>query len=344
MVFENVSTYCLQNDSKESSALDLLLGGQRTRIHFATKRLREAFSPALTHLLVPASSPENEIFFCEATGKLRQTPLFANIDSLGPHGSIPDLPSHCSGSIQPVSGVLSLYDAQNRRGYVVVRDVDALPNFELAAPLRLMLGWLAANSTFSLAHAAAVANSEGAALLVGRGGSGKSTTSLACLLDGFDFLGDDYVALTNQPIPTVWSLYRSAKVAQPSLEIHPDLNQFVKRGPTSEFDDKYLLDVDALTRQMPQGGQVVTSAPLKAIILPRVTNEHQTQLLPTGAMAALRALAPSTVFQQSGFGAVALEKLAHLIRQIPAYELLLGTDRTAPKQIAAAICMRTHDR
>jgi hypothetical protein len=337
MVFENVSTYCLQNDSKESSTLDLLLGGQKTRIHFASKRLREAFAPALEHLTSPASTPESEIFFCEAKETLYQLPLFSDIDSLGPHGSIPNLPPPCSGALQPVSGVLSLYDSHNRQGFVVVRDVDALPNFELAAPLRLMLGWLAANSNFSLAHAAAIANSEGAALLVGRGGSGKSTTSLACLLNGFDFLGDDYVALTDQPLPTVWSLYRSAKVARPSLELHPTLNQFVKRGPTSEFDDKYLLDIGALSKQINNGRGVIASAPLKAIILPRVTSESQTRILPTSAMAALRALAPSTVFQQSGFGAIALERLTQLARRIPAYELLLGTDGKAPEQIASAL-------
>ncbi len=337
MVFENVSAFWQQINTEESSSLPLIFGGHATNVHFASSSLREAFSPSLEHLIADFAVADSEIFFCEATGALQQYPLFDDIELLGPHGALPNLPANCFGSVQPVSGVLSLYDAQNRCGYVVVRNVDELPNFELAAPLRLMLGWIGASSTFSLAHAAAVANSEGAALLVGRGGSGKSTTSLACLLGGLDFLGDDYAALTHEPVPTVWSLYRSAKVAQPSLELHPELNQFVKRGPTSIYDDKYLLDINALTQNLEGAGQVISSAPLRAIILPRVTKETETRIIPTGAMAALRALAPSTVFQQSGGGAITLEKLTGLIRKVPAYELLLGTDGKAPERIASVL-------
>jgi len=337
MVFENVSAFWQQNQTKNSSSLKLVFGGHTTDVHFATPRLRETFSPALEHLASDFAIPDSEIFFCEATGALQQYHLFDDINLLGPHGAIPNLPNNCFGSVQPVSGVLSLYDAQNRRGYVVVRDVEQLPNFELAAPLRLMLGWMGSTSSFSLAHAAAVANSEGAALLVGRGGSGKSTTSLACFLNGLDFLGDDYVALTHEPEPTVWSLYRSAKVAQPSLRLHPELSDFVKRGPTSENDDKYLLDIDSLAKTVEDVGNIVASSPLRAIILPRITNEAQTLIRPTSAMAALRALAPSTVFQQSGGGAITLEKLTGLIRKVPAYELLLGTDGKAPEGIASVL-------
>ena len=61
-------------------------------------------------------------------------------------------------------------------------------------------------------HAAAVVADEGAVLLVGRGGAGKSTTTLACTARGLGLVGDDFCALAETPEPTVLSLYRSVKL------------------------------------------------------------------------------------------------------------------------------------
>lgn len=61
-------------------------------------------------------------------------------------------------------------------------------------------------------HAAAVVADEGAVLLVGRGGAGKSTTTLACTARGLGLVGDDFCALADTPEPTVLSLYRSVKL------------------------------------------------------------------------------------------------------------------------------------
>ena len=52
--------------------------------------------------------------------------------------------------------------------------------------------WLA-RSGAQVMHAGAVAYDGAAALIVGVGGTGKSTTVLACALDGAGYLGDDVV-------------------------------------------------------------------------------------------------------------------------------------------------------
>ena len=67
-----------------------------------------------------------------------------------------------------------------------------------------------------LVHAAAVGTDEGALLITGRGGVGKSTTALACLEAGMQFLGDDYVVVGLDPEPQVYRLYGSAKLTSNS--------------------------------------------------------------------------------------------------------------------------------
>jgi hypothetical protein len=46
--------------------------------------------------------------------------------------------------------------------------------------------------------------------VAGKGGSGKSTTALACLDSPLVYASDHYCSLTNEPAPYVYSLYDSA--------------------------------------------------------------------------------------------------------------------------------------
>ena len=60
--------------------------------------------------------------------------------------------------------------------------------------------------------AAAVGQAAGGVLLVGAGGSGKSTCALSCLTSDLLYAGDDYVAVELRPEPRVLSLFCSGKL------------------------------------------------------------------------------------------------------------------------------------
>ena len=79
--------------------------------------------------------------------------------------------------------------------------------------MRTLFHWLMELYGRQLIHAAAVGTDIGGALIVGKGGVGKSTTSLASLAAGLRFVGDDYVIVGFDPHPTAWSLYCTAKVS-----------------------------------------------------------------------------------------------------------------------------------
>ena len=66
---------------------------------------------------------------------------------------------------------------------VMLEDASRLPPWERACPLRALLTWWAAPERLLMAHGAAVGSGEGALLLAGPGGSGKSTTALACFVE-----------------------------------------------------------------------------------------------------------------------------------------------------------------
>jgi hypothetical protein len=153
-------------------------------------------------------------------------------------------------------------------------------------------------------------------LLAGRGGSGKSTTALACLSAGMRYAADDYCLLANDPQPTVYSLYNTGKLETAQAQRFPQLAHLARNS-----GDKAVF---FLNEQFP--AQLVAEMPLRAILLPRVTGQRETILQPAAPGEALQALAPSTIFQLPGGGAADFRFLAVLVKQLPCYRLGLGTE------------------
>jgi hypothetical protein len=174
-------------------------------------------------------------------------------------------------------------------------------------------------------HAAAVGDREGAILLVGKGGSGKSTTSLACLDWGMEYLGDDYCVLSNDSGLRVHSLYASAKLCEAAWNQFPSLHS-LRRESGAEKDALYLNE--KLLSQMPLERAV------KAIFIPQIQDRAETQLQPASFAAALKAIAPTTLFQLAGTDHITFHTLAHWLKPLPCYFLQLGQDmKKVPKVI-----------
>lgn len=217
------------------------------------------------------------------------------------------------------SGALSLVDRASGRAVYWIRDGGRVPGHERGAPFRAILnGWMG-NHGCMLAHGAAVGIGDGAVLLAGPGGSGKSTTALICAEGGMLFLGDDYCLLRTHPSLEVCSLYGTAKMTREDLARLPGLAARVSPEPGPQ--GKALL---FLAGAMP--GRFASRLPLRAVLLPRVTGRAGTTLRMAGASEALRSLAPSSIFQLSGAGAGAFDLLSGLVRRLPCYHLDLGTD------------------
>ena len=97
----------------------------------------------------------------------------------------------------PVRGLLKYYDARIGQGVFVARKLDDLPSWEWFSPIKEFVHVWALEQGVWLAHAATIGFRNGVAvLLVGPGGSGKSTSCASMILDGCQTCGDDYVLLS----------------------------------------------------------------------------------------------------------------------------------------------------
>ena len=219
---------------------------------------------------------------------------------------------------QPASDVFSVLTAEADNGWFWMPDATALPYWDYTAPFRHLLSWWLDAQGFRHVHGGAVGTADGGVLLVGPGGSGKSTTALASLLDErLRYAGDDYVAVSSERAPVVHSLYCSGKVHPEDVHRLPHLEPALADGDRT--DEKAVLYVETAFP-----GSSIAGFPLRAIVLPRVTDRRTARALPGTQAAALAALAPSTIFQLHPPAREALSQMADLVRRVPTFVPLAG--------------------
>ncbi len=309
-------------------SLRFSMAGQCLSVRFSCPPLERQFLPALRHLLM--SSPPVR---CGESSELTLT-VWGGISADRVLQETPwEQPQDMSVGVTCVQGrrgtvtwnhdtnMVHVYDRTLQVGSVWVPDVDHVILWERAAPFAKILNWWLADQGVSYVHSAAVGTSQGAVLIVGRGGSGKSTLTLSSLSTSLQCLGDDYVGVRDGDQPTVFSLFNSAKLEPSHLDRHfPEYRAHVQQEGYA-FGDKSLLFLSDTHSE-----KLLHEAPLKAIFVPRITDDAIPSLTPCGAAEAFRALAPSTMFQLPGNLREKFAALTQLTRVTPAYRLHLSPD------------------
>jgi hypothetical protein len=299
------------------------IAGRRIRLVFAGPRLGPVFVPALAHLACEPAEGQDLTICCwdDASTGVR-TPEPATPPGDG------DVTALLEGDTvlvawQPARRMLTAIDRSAGVALVRVADAGAVIPADSAAPFRMLFHWWAAASGLQFVHGAAVGTPAGGILLVGRGGSGKSTTALSCVGTRLGYAADDYCLLELRDAPTVHSVYNTGKADARSVARLPRL--------TSAFASARLHDgpKSAIFVHEAHPGAMLRAAPLRAVVVPRIDGRGPSRLTPLSAAAALRAVAPSTIFQLPGDEVGALSRMAAVVRQLPCLELSIGADADA---------------
>lgn len=313
----------------EPWAADLDLAGARVALRGAGGALGKRLLPAVAHRQVPpddcAAGLTVRLVDSASTG-VRLPPAPWAWPRHLPRGQVPGFASGpIRAAYEPSWGGLILLDLERDLAVVWAQDARVIATWELAAPLRTALHWWLPGRGRRLVHGAGLGTAASGVLLVGPGGSGKSTTALAGLLGGLRYLGDDYVAVGPDDDWTVFNLYRTGKVVPDNLAARLPGLSGAPRLVRDRDKDVLLLDT--------QQDVIPDRLPLSMVVVPAVTG-GRTRLRSLGAGAALRALAPSTIFQQPGDDDQAFGFMARLVREVPCRRLELGDD---PGRVAAVL-------
>jgi hypothetical protein len=285
----------------ELETRDFIIAGQKIRV-FATAALLFLSTEALWHLAPFEGQPDLQIHLRDQLPNLEALDCtnLVRLDRFDPHGL---------QLLDTLSGV-ALWYVQT-----------PLATHQQCAPMLHFLRFWLEQYQVTVLHAAAVATRDQAVLLVGRGGSGKSTTALLALEAGLDYLGDDYCAVSFDPNPVVHSLYSSTK-------FHFDNAHrvsFLEKRTNPDLEKGYAMLFNNYQKQL------IPQATVRAILLPTLAT--RLEITPVSSQTALLALAPNTLLQL-GSSQVALSQIGQLLRNLPCYRLGLGQN---PSAVAATI-------
>ncbi len=306
----------------------------RLRLCFAGPALLHALSPALTHLQVEDDSapPDLTISLWDSDSIGAPTVRLPSLEGMGLRGELlPYSDARFFAAAQADVRALSALDRQDGQALYWTASAAHLPVYERAAPLKIILNAWLRERGLSLIHAAAVGADQGAALLVGATGAGKSTAALACLSAGMKYISDDRCALALTPQPRALCVYNAAKLHHEQMQRFPRLAAAAEPGRPQ--DEKTLV---LIHRCAPE--QVAAALPVRAVLLARLAHRPETTWAPVSPMPVWREMATSSLVYQPGMAQTELDMMADLVRRVPCWQINLGTElERIPNAIARIV-------
>jgi hypothetical protein len=193
-------------------------------------------------------------------------------------------------------------------------NANGLASWQRAKPLQLPLSIFFADRAIDLLHGGLVSLDGNGVLIVGAGGSGKSTLTVAALLEGLQFLGDDCVG-----VQELDGRFEGSSIFGSSCLEHGHLSRFPQLAAPIDGQTKAVLPLAQLFAQ-----RMTATTTIRAIVLPRVTHGEHVTLEPASAKEALLALAPSSILKRAVPAAESLARMGRLVRSLPAFRLNMG--------------------
>jgi len=306
-------------DHAGRSTIALQMGPKVVRLVAAGPTLLDYYAPAFAHLarLDDSAAADLTVLLWDAATTGAPFPRPGTDVPADPMGAVSQH-GPVTLAYHQMEQTISMLDVDAALAVFIVRGIEYLPVWDRPAPLRFLLAWWFASQNLLLAHSAAVSSEDGAALIVGPSGSGKSSTALGCLAAGLGYLGDDHVLL--DPVQrTVSSIFGSAKLVPEHLQRFPGLMRPDAPRPHDPPDSKM---VGWPSVEYPD--RMVRTASINAFVVPVVTRGPSCRLLRSTAGRALMALAPTTMFQTPGFHQLAFSLSVDVVRGLSPYRLELG--------------------
>jgi hypothetical protein len=223
-------------------------------------------------------------------------------------------------------------DRLNHRITGLIQASHRLTLYERGKTFQLLLPFWLESQGLDLVHAALIASKGTGVLIAGPNGAGKSTVALSCVMHGFDYLGDDYIALEDAPQASIGhSIYGCAFLDPTHLRRFPALVPHAIGGLYSDEPKRLAL----LNRIYPS--RMAASATLRFLLLPRV-GPGPTAIRKANKAEALRQLAPSSLLMLARPEPAAMIRFARLVNKLECFWLDSGPNlEEIPRLIAGLL-------
>lgn len=310
------------------------IAGQTIGVRFAHKNLMLRLAPALEHLINKKKRPPKLVIYVWEGPfpelERLSTPQSREGSSLWGR---PRETDEIFAAHSRTTGIFTMLNKKSAVGLYHIESSKKFPQSESGAPFVKIFSWWFREQGFQLIHAGALATPEGAVLLAGKGGSGKSTAALSALASDLFYLSDDYCMVKTFP-PYVYSLFCSGKLNRSDASKFPYLKGCAGSMRYPE-DPKTIYFLNGIFPE-----KLVKHMPVRAIFLPTPAASKTSSIERTTAAAALRALAPSSLFQLPNPRREDFYDLVDFVKNLPCYVFRVGTDVSRISQIISRFLHR----
>ncbi len=292
-------------------------------LRFAGEPLIPLLTPALEHLRM-ADKQNADLTICiwetDSTGVQMISPP-CTVDCFTDRGDIWGFNSkRFKVAFHWVEDSVNFMDLEAGIGIFWVQKAEKLPFWVHASPLRTLFHWWMEMNGCQLLHAAAVGTDNGAVLVTGKGGVGKSTTALSCLQAGLYYLADDYLIARVDPEPVVYSLYSTAKLDADHVENFPSLAVHVSNIEKMDREKAVMF------LNTPMRRQIAAQMPLRAVLTPVIVHRPDAKIVPAAKRSIQGAMSFTTMSQLPNVGRYTQDFIGRLIDAVPHYTLEIGND------------------
>jgi hypothetical protein len=170
-------------------------------------------------------------------------------------------------------------------------------------------------------------------LLCGSGQRGKSTLAVLAMMQGFDYVSDDYLVLEKEGDALYSYPIYSIITLSPRMynELYDEMKgKFVSNNARR---DKYVLDIKAYHESFSD------KYPIKVCVFPQITNDEKPSIVSCKKGTAITQLVHSTIMQmEDKYDVKTIQKLTSFIKDFDFYQINLCADIKANVECLREFC------
>jgi hypothetical protein len=291
--------------------------GHSGRIRVLGKRLADCISQPFRHLLFDEGAPQLTIDLWDANETEMACPV-SSVDAVLPSNHQRILGSPNDRFVGCLSSqMITWFDRAAERIIGCVLNSDRLSSDERVKPLNFPLLLWHSDRNAPVVHAALVSYRDQGVLFVGREGAGKSTCAMSCVSAGFNYLGDNFIALKRlkEGVVNGYSVHNTFWL-EPNQMLHfPFLISHAIQRDTPKLPI-------LISHVFPE--RLARVAPICAILLPKIEDSPSPRIRPASKRDAFFALTPTSMVRLPVSSTRSLNTINHLVENVGSYWLEIG--------------------
>jgi hypothetical protein len=219
------------------------------------------------------------------------------------------------------NNILTAFNPQSNTYYYAAENLEPEEFIKQGHLFVQTLGKIVKSTTSSLVHGAVVGLHDKGILFCARGQKGKSTLAVCAMIDGFDYVSDDYLILSKDDAGLYADPIYSIVTLSPRMysELYDALNcKFVSNNARK---DKYVLNISGYHDRFRK------HYPIKVCMFPQITNEPEPSIVKTGKGHGVVQLVHSTLQQMGNWHDIeTVQKLMSFVTGFDFYQINLCQD------------------